>query len=96
MGLIQPKKVVLNGDIIDIWQFKKNYWPKAHMKVIKHIHNSVNNRKYMIIVKTSKDLFDDLNKITKHFSPYKPWLENIGDHFTKGVDRIFNSPAVKS
>ena len=34
---IQPKKVVLNGDIIDIWQFKKKYWPKSHMKIIKHI-----------------------------------------------------------
>lgn len=34
---IQPKTVVLNGDIIDIWQFKKKYWPKSHMKIIKHI-----------------------------------------------------------
>ncbi|WP_208021482.1 UDP-2,3-diacylglucosamine diphosphatase [Flavicella sediminum] len=34
---IEPQKVVLNGDIIDIWQFKKKYWPKAHMKVIKHL-----------------------------------------------------------
>lgn len=34
---IQPTKVVLNGDIIDIWQFKKKYWPKSHMKIIKHI-----------------------------------------------------------
>ncbi len=34
---IQPKKVILNGDIIDIWQFKKTYWPNSHMKVIKHI-----------------------------------------------------------
>lgn len=32
---IKPKKVVLNGDIIDIWQFNKRYWPKSHMKVIK-------------------------------------------------------------
>ncbi len=34
---IQPKTVVLNGDIIDMWQFSKKYWPKAHMKIIKHI-----------------------------------------------------------
>lgn len=32
---IKPKQVVLNGDIIDIWQFNKHYWPKSHMKVIK-------------------------------------------------------------
>ena len=34
---IRPKVVVLNGDIIDIWQFSKNYWPKSHMKVVKHL-----------------------------------------------------------
>ncbi|WP_299430345.1 UDP-2,3-diacylglucosamine diphosphatase [uncultured Maribacter sp.] len=34
---IKPKEVILNGDIIDIWQFKKRYWPKAHMKVVKII-----------------------------------------------------------
>lgn len=34
---INPKQVVLNGDIIDIWQFSKRYWPKSHMKVVKHL-----------------------------------------------------------
>jgi UDP-2,3-diacylglucosamine pyrophosphatase LpxH len=34
---IKPKIVVLNGDIIDIWQFSKSYWPKSHMKIIKHL-----------------------------------------------------------
>ncbi|WP_298502755.1 UDP-2,3-diacylglucosamine diphosphatase [uncultured Maribacter sp.] len=34
---IKPKEVILNGDIIDIWQFNKRYWPKAHMKVVKLI-----------------------------------------------------------
>ena len=34
---VKPKIVILNGDIIDIWQFSKRYWPKAHMKVIKQI-----------------------------------------------------------
>ncbi len=32
---IQPKILILNGDIIDIWQFNKNYWPDSHMQVIK-------------------------------------------------------------
>jgi UDP-2,3-diacylglucosamine pyrophosphatase LpxH len=27
----------MNGDIIDIWQFKKSYWPEGHMKVIRRI-----------------------------------------------------------
>jgi UDP-2,3-diacylglucosamine pyrophosphatase LpxH len=34
---IKPQKLILNGDIIDIWQFSKHYWPDAHMKVIKQI-----------------------------------------------------------
>lgn len=34
---IKPKTLILNGDIIDIWQFSKHYWPDAHMKVIKQI-----------------------------------------------------------
>jgi UDP-2,3-diacylglucosamine pyrophosphatase LpxH len=36
---IRPKMVILNGDIIDIWQFSKRYWPKSHMKIVKHIMN---------------------------------------------------------
>ena len=34
---IKPEILVLNGDIIDIWQFRKRYFPKHHLKVIKQI-----------------------------------------------------------
>ncbi|MEO6901964.1 MAG: UDP-2,3-diacylglucosamine diphosphatase [Bacteroidia bacterium] len=34
---VKPKKLILNGDIVDIWQFSKRYWPASHMQVIKHI-----------------------------------------------------------
>ncbi|MGA9327138.1 MAG: UDP-2,3-diacylglucosamine diphosphatase [Salegentibacter sp.] len=34
---IIPEKLVLNGDIIDIWQFRKSYFPPAHLQVIKKI-----------------------------------------------------------
>ncbi|NIK91799.1 UDP-2,3-diacylglucosamine diphosphatase [Mangrovimonas sp. CR14] len=37
LNSIQPKKLILNGDIIDIWQFSKRYFPKSHLKVIKKI-----------------------------------------------------------
>lgn len=37
LNSIQPKTLVLNGDIIDIWQFKKSYFPKPHLKVIRKI-----------------------------------------------------------
>ncbi len=34
---IKPKQIVLNGDIIDIWQFSKRYWPETHMKVLRKL-----------------------------------------------------------
>ena len=34
---IRPKTLILNGDIIDIWQFKKQFFPKSHLKVVKHL-----------------------------------------------------------
>lgn len=34
---IDPRILVLNGDIIDIWQFSKRYFPKSHTKVIRRI-----------------------------------------------------------
>jgi UDP-2,3-diacylglucosamine pyrophosphatase LpxH len=34
---IRPGTLVLNGDIIDMWQFSKKYFPKSHMKVLKEI-----------------------------------------------------------
>jgi UDP-2,3-diacylglucosamine pyrophosphatase LpxH len=34
---IEPKKLILNGDIIDIWAYNKNYFPKAHMNVVKQL-----------------------------------------------------------
>lgn len=37
LNSIEPKKLILNGDIIDIWQFKKRYFPKSHLSVIKKI-----------------------------------------------------------
>lgn len=32
---IAPKTLVLNGDIIDIWNFRKRYFPKDHIKVLR-------------------------------------------------------------
>lgn len=37
LNSIQPKILVLNGDIIDIWQFSKRYFPPSHLKVLRKI-----------------------------------------------------------
>ncbi|WP_375418637.1 UDP-2,3-diacylglucosamine diphosphatase [uncultured Hymenobacter sp.] len=34
---IRPQVLVLNGDIVDIWQFSKHYWPPAHMRVVRYL-----------------------------------------------------------
>ena len=36
---ISPSILILNGDIIDGWQFSKRYFPASHMLVIKEILN---------------------------------------------------------
>lgn len=38
---VKPKVIVLNGDIIDIWQFSKRYWPAYHMMVVKYFIGQV-------------------------------------------------------
>lgn len=34
---IDSQTLILNGDIIDIWNFSKNYFPKSHMQVLRQI-----------------------------------------------------------
>ncbi len=31
---ISPRLLILNGDIIDVWQFNKHYFPPAHFAVL--------------------------------------------------------------
>ena len=52
---VKPKTVILNGDIIDIWHFSKRYWPKAHMKIIKHFMEWVTKGVKIIYVTGNHD-----------------------------------------
>lgn len=38
---VRPEVLILNGDIIDIWQFRKKYFPVDHLKVVKKFINLV-------------------------------------------------------
>ena len=40
---INPHILILNGDIIDAWQFSKRYFPVSHMMVIKEIMQFITN-----------------------------------------------------
>ncbi|NQX90997.1 MAG: UDP-2,3-diacylglucosamine diphosphatase [Flavobacteriales bacterium] len=37
LNSIKPSKDIINGDINDIWGFKKSYFPEDHMKVVKKL-----------------------------------------------------------
>ena len=55
LNSIQPKKLVLNGDIIDIWQFSKRYFPKSHLRVIKKIIDMASDGVEVIYVTGNHD-----------------------------------------
>ncbi len=92
MRSIKPKEVILNGDIIDIWQFSKRYWPKSHMKVIKlimdwiakgvKIHYVTGNHDEMLRKFTGFKMgsFSIVNKVVLPLDGKKAWFFH-GDIF---------------
>ncbi|MEM6699390.1 MAG: UDP-2,3-diacylglucosamine diphosphatase [Bacteroidota bacterium] len=40
---IETERLILNGDFIDIWQFKKKYFPKEHMQVLHKVLKMAEN-----------------------------------------------------
>ncbi len=59
---IQPQKLILNGDIIDIWNFSKRYFPKSHMNVLRRIMKMANSGVQVIYITGNHD--DMLRKYT--------------------------------
>jgi UDP-2,3-diacylglucosamine pyrophosphatase LpxH len=37
LNSIEPGALILNGDFIDFWQFKKRYFPREHMQIIHQV-----------------------------------------------------------
>lgn len=54
---ISPQLLVLNGDIIDAWQFSKHYFPASHMAVIKEIFQLLTNGTRVIYITGNHDEF---------------------------------------
>lgn len=89
---IQPKVLILNGDIIDIWQFSKHYFPKSHMNVIKHITGLLSKRTRVYYITGNHDEmlrkfkgfsiggFTILNKLILELDDKKAWIFH-GDVF---------------
>jgi UDP-2,3-diacylglucosamine pyrophosphatase LpxH len=52
---ISPQILILNGDVIDIWQFTKHYFPSTHVAVIKEILNLMTSGTRVIYVTGNHD-----------------------------------------
>jgi UDP-2,3-diacylglucosamine pyrophosphatase LpxH len=89
---IKPKMLILNGDIIDIWQFRKRYFPKSHLMVIRHITGLIaKNTKIVYITGNHDELmrkfvkfnigsFKLVNKLLIDLDGQKTWIFH-GDVF---------------
>ena len=62
---ISPEILVLNGDIIDGWQFNKRYWPSAHHQVLSAIMKMISRGTTVYYITGNHDemlrKFSDLN-----------------------------------
>lgn len=43
LNSIEASRIILNGDFIDMWNFKKYFWPEAHMHVIRSLLTMMTN-----------------------------------------------------
>ncbi|CAM1358160.1 UDP-2,3-diacylglucosamine pyrophosphatase LpxH [Tenacibaculum sediminilitoris] len=89
---INPKILILNGDIIDIWQFNKRYFPKPHMKVIKQLMNFITSGTKVYYITGNHDemlrrfkgfrlgSFEIVNKVVLNIDGKKGWFFH-GDVF---------------
>ena len=96
LNSIEPKKLILNGDIIDIWQFKKRYFPKSHLRVIKKIMDFASNGTEVIYITGNHDdllrKFADtqignisiVNKLVLHLDGKRAWFFH-GDVFDMSI-----------
>ncbi len=89
---INPKRLILNGDIIDMWQFSKRYWPASHMQIVKHITSLLSRKTEIVYITGNHDemlrrfvgfklgSFRIENKLVLNLDGKKTWLFH-GDVF---------------
>jgi UDP-2,3-diacylglucosamine pyrophosphatase LpxH len=99
---ISPQLLVLNGDIIDGWQFSKNYFPTSHMQVIKEIMSLMGKGTRVVYITGNHDemlrrysnislgSFQLADKIVLEINGKKTWIfhGDVFDATTKGGAKI--------
>lgn len=99
---VQPKILILNGDIIDIWQFRKHYFPPSHMQVIKEVFSLMSKGTEVIYITGNHDEsmrrysglqlgnFQLTDKFVMNIDGNKTWIfhGDVFDATTKGSAKI--------
>ena len=99
---INPKLLILNGDIIDGWAFRKKYFPNSHMAVLSEFFKMMKKDTQIIYITGNHDEFlrkySDLqmgnlfltDKYLLEIDGKKHWIfhGDIFDHTTKGGAKI--------
>ena len=99
---IQPGMLILNGDIIDGWQFSKSYFPSFHMQVVREIMKFITNGTRVVYITGNHDemlrKYTDLNmghftltdKLVLEIDQQMTWIfhGDVFDNTTKGSARF--------
>ena len=96
LNSIEPKVLIVNGDLIDIWQFRKRYFPKSHLAVLRKIFSlAANGTPVYFLPGNHDDLirkFGDFslgnlhiqNELVLNIDGEKVWFHH-GDKYDKSV-----------
>lgn len=99
---ISPQILILNGDIIDGWQFSKRYFPATHLQVIKEIINLLSTGTRIVYITGNHDeilrrytdmelgKFHLTDKLLIELNGKKTWIfhGDVFDVTTKGSAKI--------
>jgi UDP-2,3-diacylglucosamine pyrophosphatase LpxH len=100
---ISPRLLILNGDIIDGWQFSKHYFPTVHMAVIQEIFHLLSNGTRVIYITGNHDeilrRYSDIHlgnfqltdKIVIEINGKMTWVfhGDVFDHTTKNQAKLW-------
>ncbi len=99
---IAPKLLVLNGDIIDGWQFSKRYFPLSHIQVIKEVMSLLSKGTRVVYITGNHDemlrRYSDIqmgdflltDKLVLDINGKKTWIfhGDVFDTTTKGSAKL--------
>lgn len=92
LNSIDPDILILNGDIIDVWQFSKHYFPNSHLAVIQKLLTMVSEGKRIYYITGNHDEvlrkfkgfkmgnFEIVNKLILELDGKRNWIFH-GDVF---------------